>query len=61
MKLKKSDIKIGSKEEALWKAVRESREERIKQLENDLIVEREVLILAIRKQTEEHNAFIRSS
>ena len=51
------DVKIGSPAEALWTRVRDATKERIKQLEESLIVEETFLETAERKVLEAQNEF----
>jgi len=49
MSKKNKGIVIGTKEEALWTTIRDSTKQRIKQMEDSLIVERALVKLAEEK------------
>ena len=56
IKMKRLNVKIVSKEEALWTKVRDSSRSRIEQLEEALVVERAMLDLADSKVKNYHIA-----
>ena len=49
MKTEKLDIKIGTKEEALWTKIKDESDSLIKQSEDNLIIQRAILELAKKK------------
>lgn len=57
MKNKMIDVKIGSPTEALWTRVRDATKERMKQLEESLVVEKAFLETSERKVLEAQNEF----
>ena len=55
--LKDLGIKMGTKEEALWKRVKKEAEVLIEQSEDNLIIQKEILTLADKRIVEEKEKF----
>lgn len=56
-KLKEGDVKLGTREQLVWEAVKSNAKIQIKQCEDELIIQKEILSLAERKITEENAKF----
>ena len=56
-KLKKGDVKLGTREQVVWEQVKTNAKIQIKQCEDELIIQKEILALAERKIKEENAKF----